>query len=207
VTDIAAAEEVFEQTRLGVNRKSPNRAGRMQTCWELSPAFERAKVARDPKPVQPTAKPIVVAVQQPSNAVLCADASNAEIRTYDDLIGYFKKRADELNISRLTLDHIAGLPDGLSSKVLGLKQTRRIGMATLEYFLQALALRLVVIPDPDALERNRSRYVARDAPHAISAKKRWSKRWKIRGTITATFCASPWPATAEVPYIGSALGE
>ena len=138
----------------------------------ISPQFERAKVAREPKPVQEAANPI--ALPKTLDAVSPASTSSAEIRSYDDLIEHFRKRADELNISRLTLDHIAGLPDGLSGKVLGVSKTRRIGMTTLECFLDALALRHVVTPDPDALERNRSRCVARDPSHTASAKARWN---------------------------------
>jgi hypothetical protein len=183
VTDIAALEEVWDQTRLS---KPPNRTGSFAFGRGISPAFERAKVSRDPKPVQEAAKPIEL--PKPSNAVLSADASNAEIRSYDDLISALRARADQLLISREVLSELAALPDRYANKVLSLNSVRRIGMTSLGPLLRALSLKLVAVSDDEALARNRAHYVKRDQPHTISAKKRHSKPWKIRGEITATFC-------------------
>jgi hypothetical protein len=82
-------------------------------------------------------------------------------------------RTDELQISRETIDHVAGVLAGFSAKVLSLKKIRRIGMETLGPFLDVLGLKLVAIPNGAALERNKSRLVKRCDAHARSAKARW----------------------------------
>lgn len=84
--------------------------------------------------------------------------------SYDELIEVLRRRAQDLQISRLTLDELAGLSSGYSGKVLGLGQAKRLGPMSLESILGALALgiaRVELVEDP-AL-------VARMAP-------RWTKR-------------------------------
>ena len=86
------------------------------------------------------------------------------------------------------------LADRYTSKVLSHEGPKRIGMTSLGALLNALSLRLVAVPDLAALERNRARYVRRDQPHTVSAKKGWGKR-KIRGTITGRLMS--WPPAQE----------
>jgi hypothetical protein len=86
-----------------------------------------------------------------------------EITDYDSLISVLRGRAEELDISRETIDHIAGLPERLASKILGLSQVRRIGMESLGPLLDTLGLKLIPVPDEAALERNRTRLVKRNA--------------------------------------------
>jgi hypothetical protein len=156
--------------------------------FSLSPALERAKASRPSKLLvvvqQPAAKP---ASTQPASAV--AASTPAEVTDYDSLLKLLRARADELQISRSTLDHISGLPDGFSAKLLSLNKLRRIGMQSLGPMLDALCLRLVAVPDVAAFERNRSRMVKRDDPHFRSASARHKKKFafeKISGTVTAT---------------------
>jgi hypothetical protein len=138
--------------------------------FAISPQFERARAARDPKPVQEAAKPIAVEAPQP----LIRTASNTEVRSYDDLISALRARADQLAISREAISELAGLPDRYAAKVLSLGQVKRIGMASLGPLLGALSLKLIVISDDEALERNRGHYATRDAAHLKSANARWS---------------------------------
>ena len=87
----------------------------------------------------------------------------APIRDYTDLLQILRQRQAELSVSCLTIDEISGLANGHSSKLLaGLK---RCGI--LSYFLlaRALALRIVVVPDDEALERLRHRLVKRNEAH------------------------------------------
>jgi hypothetical protein len=86
----------------------------------------------------------------------------AEITDYDDLLAALRARADELEISRETIDHIAGFPDRYAGKILSLSHPRRIGLRSLGPILSALGMKLIAVADDSALERNRSRMVKRD---------------------------------------------
>jgi hypothetical protein len=78
--------------------------------------------------------------------------------------------------SRATLDDLAGLLDRLSSKVLNLKRVCRIGVQSLGPLLDALCIKLVPVPDDEALAHNCSRLVKRNASQgAIAARKHKKK--------------------------------
>jgi hypothetical protein len=99
----------------------------------------------------------------------------AEIVSYDDLLTALRRRADELQISRETINFIAGMPDGYAGKVMGLKKIRRIGLESLAAFLGALSVKLVMVVDEERLAINRHLYTPRDDPHTRSAKARHHK--------------------------------
>jgi hypothetical protein len=107
------------------------------------------------------------------------------IRSYDDLHRLLRARADALQISRLTIDHISGLQEGYSAKVLSLNKIKRLGPESLGPLLDALALKLIAVPDDEAFERNRSRLVKRDPAHHTSARKGHDKKIKARGKAFA----------------------
>jgi hypothetical protein len=151
--------------------------------FALSPQFARAKAAREPKPVTVASNPPPApAPQRPSSdepesivVVLDPIAELAEITDYTSLLAALRARADELEISRELLSELAGFPDRYASKLLSLKQVKRIGMTSLGSLLSALSLKLVAIVDDEALERNRERYIPRDQAHTTSAKARWQR--------------------------------
>ncbi|WP_315729136.1 hypothetical protein [Bradyrhizobium sp. SZCCHNS2015] len=112
----------------------------------------------------------------------------AEVADYEDLVRALRDRADQLAISRETIDALAGFPDRYAVKILTLStpkpvsadrtrdsrgSVRRIGMTSLGPLLGALSLKLLVVEDLEALERNRSRYAERSHAHTVSAKARW----------------------------------
>jgi hypothetical protein len=77
----------------------------------------------------------------------------ATVQSYGELITALRARADELKISRITIDSVTGLPGGYSSKLLASVPIRTLGRASFGPMLQALGLRLIVIEDPESLER------------------------------------------------------
>jgi hypothetical protein len=101
------------------------------------------------------------------------------IRSYDDLQAVLRVRADALEMSRTTIDDIAGLPSGYAAKALmaaptteerrrALDEGRRVsfralGRLTLGPLLQTLGLALVVIEDPEAMKRLERGYPRRRA--------------------------------------------
>jgi hypothetical protein len=85
----------------------------------------------------------------------------ATISTYDELIAALRQRAIALNTPLEAIDHVAGLPTRYTTKLLG--KTKVLGPMSLGAMLGALALKLAVMSDDDALARLRHRLPARDA--------------------------------------------
>ncbi len=80
---------------------------------------------------------------------------------YQGLVETCRARADELAISRLELDRLAGLPAGYSGKLLGnpdkARKPKRMWPGSLESILGALGLQIIVIEDHVASSRTLSR--------------------------------------------------
>lgn len=70
-----------------------------------------------------------------------------EIRTYGALIAAFRARADEMEITRETVDAATGLPSGYTGKLLGAAQMKNLGPLSLGAILSVLRLKLIVAPD------------------------------------------------------------
>ena len=84
------------------------------------------------------------------------------ISSREDLVNVIRQRQDELNVSCLTVDEVAGLATGHFSKLTcGIK-----GFGFLSSFLvlAALGLRLKVEEDPEATTRLRHRWTPRQIP-------------------------------------------
>ena len=85
---------------------------------------------------------------------------------YQGLIETCRQRANELALSRLEIDRLAGLPAGYSSKLLGQQdgvlRKKRVWPASLELILGTLGLAIVVIEDYAATSRTLSRRVPVD---------------------------------------------
>ncbi len=79
----------------------------------------------------------------------------AAISDSEDLRRVFRARAEELNLSRNTLDEIAGLPAGYCAKLLADPPVRDIGPTSLWPLLGALGLAFAAIEDEAAMVRTR----------------------------------------------------
>ena len=64
-----------------------------------------------------------------------------------------RERADELQISRLVIDEVAGLSSGYAGKLLSSPPTKHLGPATLPAVLGALGAKLLIVEDRTALAR------------------------------------------------------
>jgi hypothetical protein len=83
----------------------------------------------------------------------------ALVREYGELIQGLRDRAEELNVSRETLDAVSGLQSGYTAKLLvGLKGLGRVSLGPL---LGSMGLVIVLAEDQDALARVRHRLVPR----------------------------------------------
>jgi hypothetical protein len=83
-------------------------------------------------------------------------------RDYEDVHAAFRARAEELNISRETLDAVSGLQPGYSGKMLAPTPMKRAGPITLPLLLVGLGLALAVVEDTEAFERVESRLIQRN---------------------------------------------
>ncbi len=70
-----------------------------------------------------------------------------EVRSYSALIAAFRARADEMEITRETVDAAGGLPSGYTGKLLGAAHVKYLGPMSLGAILGILQLKLIVAPD------------------------------------------------------------
>lgn len=81
----------------------------------------------------------------------------AVIRSYPDLHAALRARAEQLGFSRETIDGVAGLPAGYASKVLGPRPPKKLGAMSTFAILGALGVELVIVENPELLDRARLR--------------------------------------------------
>jgi hypothetical protein len=86
------------------------------------------------------------------------------IRDIPDLVAALRARRDELAISHETLDYIAGLQSGYVSKLLAPDPMKGLGPMSLPALLGALGVALVLVDDPEQIERVRDQWIKRKRP-------------------------------------------
>lgn len=92
---------------------------------------------------------------------------NAPIRSMPELVQALRDRRDELNISHETIDSIAGLQSGYTSKLLAPKPIKNLGPMSFGSILGALGLAVVVVPDPQAEAKVGDRWEPRKRPQKL----------------------------------------
>lgn len=88
--------------------------------------------------------------------------SLAEVRSYDELHAALRARAHSLNVSRESIDAVAGLQSGYAAKLLCDPPLKKLGMDSLGPMLGALGLKMIVVEDADAMARFTSRASKRE---------------------------------------------
>ena len=88
--------------------------------------------------------------------------SIAEVCSMDGLIKAFRARAAQLNVSYETIDHVCGFATRYTSKLLSLDAHRHVGPMSFDALVAGLGVRLVMVEDPEALAKVRSRLIERD---------------------------------------------
>jgi hypothetical protein len=148
-----ALEEIAFQTGLAVNEGARSNHGKLG--WGISPSIERAAVQREKK------KPPTPA---PSDRTTPASVRNSAslgrlITDYRTLVETCRARADELELSRLEIDRLGGLPTGYAGKLLGKdgdapgRKHKRMWPIALESMLGVLGLKILLIEDDAATAR------------------------------------------------------
>ena len=77
----------------------------------------------------------------------------AEATCCDELVDAFRARKTALRLSNEAIDHIIPLAAGHCDKLIGPSQTRGLSQLSLDGMLAALALKLIVVVDPDQVAR------------------------------------------------------
>jgi len=91
----------------------------------------------------------------------------APIRSMPELLDALRARRDELNISHETIDNIAGLQSGYTSKLLAPTPIKNLGAMSMGALLGALGMALVAVPDPDAVAQVQTRWQKRKRPQKL----------------------------------------
>jgi hypothetical protein len=89
------------------------------------------------------------------------------IRSMPELLEALRARRDELNISHETIDNIAGMPSGYTSKLFAPEPIRGFGYASFGSVLGALGLAVVVVADPEQAKKVEKRWVRRKRPQKL----------------------------------------
>jgi hypothetical protein len=85
----------------------------------------------------------------------------ATVSHYAELLQTIRNRVAELEITHETLDAVAGLQSGYTSKLLCSPPIKRMGAFTQFIVLQALGMKLLAVEDPKQLARVQSRLIKR----------------------------------------------
>ena len=78
-----------------------------------------------------------------------SDQIIGEATDYQSLIDVLRARAEELQITRLEIDELAGLAPGYSGKTLGPAQKRHLDRYSTWRTLEALGLKMLLVDDPE----------------------------------------------------------
>ena len=102
----------------------------------------------------------------------------AECRDYEDLRSALRARAEQLDISRLEIDRISGLPNGYAGAVLSETSRKRLGWHNITAMLSALGVKLMLVEDPEAVARFTSRAEKRvpNMSHTERVRAAWLER-------------------------------
>lgn len=86
----------------------------------------------------------------------------AVVTDYDGLLAALRARAEELNVSRSTLDDVSGLQTGYAAKLLANPPMKSFGRVSLGPMLGALGVSLVLVEDPEQMARVATRMEERN---------------------------------------------
>jgi hypothetical protein len=151
MSDIEDLEEFERQTAVRVNERSIRRPGRN---WGLSPNIARASVSREiakPPVLIPAASNEEAKINMPTHG----GPQEITIISYTELIAGIQARIGELGIRQVDFDKLAGFAEGLTGKVFGASQVKRLGPEKLFDAIRAAGLKLKLEADPEQLERMR----------------------------------------------------
>jgi hypothetical protein len=150
---LRSLEKIAEQASFRINAGTQQRQTKFNWPRGVSPNLTHAKVAREKKPLP--AAPESPPKAAPETHVSEVIFSGIEVTSYVELVAGIQARIGELGIRQVDFDKLAGFADGLTGKVFGPSQVKRLGPEKLFDAIRAASLRLRLEADPEQLERMR----------------------------------------------------
>jgi hypothetical protein len=115
--------------------------------WSISPNLERSSVVREKIFVaKESSKPEIP-------APIIHIFTGANVTSYTELINAIRSRVGELGIRYQDFDVLTGFAPGLSGKIFGASQVKRVGPEKLFDALRAASLKIRIEPDEEQLRR------------------------------------------------------
>jgi hypothetical protein len=146
-SDIDELEIIARQTDPHVNGRTHNAWRGKGFRWSISPGIERAKAAHVAK--EPFAAKESPVVEKATPVIHIFTGAN--VTSYTELINAIRSRLGELGIRYQDFDSLADFPSGLTGKVLGPSQAKRLGPEKLLDAVRAASLRIRIEPDEQQL--------------------------------------------------------
>jgi hypothetical protein len=153
VSDLEDIEEIAEQTNLRVDARTKHG----KRGWGISPSIERATVRRETE--APALHRTPPAADPPTISKRKSASLGRLITDYRTLVETCRARADDLELSRLEIDRLGGLPVGYAGKLLGKdgalpgRKHKKMWPVALESMLGVLGLKILLIEDEAATAR------------------------------------------------------
>jgi hypothetical protein len=150
---LADLEEVAEQAAFSINpgtRQSQTKTPGSKWGHAVPANLTNSKVAREkPQPAATPSLPDAAPEAHRPEIVF----TGVEVTCYSELIGGIQARLGALGIRQVDFDKLASFADGLSGKIFGSGQVRRLGVEKMFDALRAAGLKLRLEPDPQQLQR------------------------------------------------------
>jgi hypothetical protein len=138
--------------------------------WEISPNIARASVSRESEKPVSTLSIRPAPVDDEDREMFDRALRNARarwmvpIRSMPELLAAHRARRDELGLTHLTIDEIAGWASGYASKLLAPEPIRNLGWLSLGALHGTLGTMLLMVEDPEQIRRVESRWIRRERP-------------------------------------------
>jgi hypothetical protein len=103
-----------------------------------------------------------------------------EFTDYDGMLAMIRARVEQLSINGERFDEFAGLPRGYLSKLIGVQPVRRISMQSMGPLFSAIGIYCVVMENPHATARLKSRLEPRNNSYHRTVSTMWAltdRKW------------------------------
>jgi hypothetical protein len=158
-SDIGDLED-FERQAVRVN-------GRTGFGWSIPPHIERVRrVVEKTVAAKESAKPaaLIPADDERDTSTIGTPSGSQEmliiselVTSYTELIGVIRTRVGQLGVRYLDFDKLAGWAEGLSGKIFGPSEVKRLGPEKLFDALRASGMRIRLEHDPEQTQKMQAR--------------------------------------------------
>ena len=86
------------------------------------------------------------------------------IHSMEELLAALRARRDQLQLTHERLDDLSGLPSGYIGKLLAPVPIKNLGWLSFGLVLDSMGCALVLVEDPEQVQRVKSRWIPRERP-------------------------------------------